>query len=178
MLILGFALLLVGGVLMEAGVTGSSLASVLRGQPDHSKATATSSSSTGTAGTVTPPASSGSPQQAQVTAAAIKIAQAKGWSQQELDAWLQIIDHESGFNPQATNSSTTAAYGLGQFFSPAPGNPILPRAQQLARNFQKYVEYGGNPTTINGQLTGMANYIQRTWGTPQVALSHDLAGSY
>lgn len=183
-LLLGFVLLLAGGVLIDAGVTGSSLASVVKGAPDHASGATTSTLASGTPANVTPTAGQGGasvvggPQQQQVTAEVNRLAARYGWDQQQVQAWLGIIQRESGFNPTIANPGTTAAYGLGQFFAPAPGNPILPRAQQIALNKQKYRDYGGNPNTIAGQLVGMANYIKQNWGTPANAYAHEQTSTY
>ena len=102
-----------------------------------------------------------------------------GWDSQEIKDWAGVIAAESGGNPAATNSSSTAAYGIGQFFAPAPNNQVLPRAQQIAANKEKYRTYGGNPNTVIGQLTAMANYIKDRYGTPAKALAHEnTAGNY
>jgi hypothetical protein len=43
----------------------------------------------------------------------------------------------------------------------------------LAANKAKYAQYGGNASTVGGQLLGMAGYIAQTYGTPSAAWAHE-----
>ena len=83
---------------------------------------------------------------------------ANGWSSQ-WNSFNNIVNAESGWNITATNPSSKA-YGLAQMLAPSGG---------LAGNKQKYVQYGGNPDTGQGQLTAMLNYIKQRYGTPDAA---------
>ena len=162
-LLLGFAELAAGVLLMVAGTTGSSLASVVRGKPDRGKAQtgvvaggaaapATSAGSTSGVGATTAA-------QGTVTASMLSsYAKAHGWDASQVAAWLGVIARESGGNPTVQNSHSKA-YGIAQFID-GPS---------------EYYTYGGNPTTVTGQLTAMANYIQQRYGTPTNALAHENA---
>jgi hypothetical protein len=51
---------------------------------------------------------------------------------------------------------------------------MLAQSGDLAANEQKYYQYGGNPGTILGQLTAMANYIASSrYGDPSAAWAHE-----
>ena len=154
-IVFGFILLLAGGVLVTTGVTGSSLASVVKGAPDHANDTG-ASGSTATSGST---ASTGSTttQQGSVTAGSLSgLASQHGWDASEVAAWLGVIAKESGGRLDAQNPSSNA-YGIAQFIN-GPS---------------EYAQYGGNATTVQGQLTAMANYIQERYGTPSAALAHE-----
>ena len=63
--------------------------------------------------------------------------------------WLKIIMRESGGSMTATNP-TSGAYGIAQGIT----GP------------KWYYQHGGNPNTMVGQLTAMANYIRGRYGSP------------
>lgn len=156
MIVFGFILVLAGGVLVTTGVTGSSLASVVKGSPDRSKdsptggGAATSTAAGSSAGATTT-------QQGSVTAGSLSgLASQHGWNASEVAAWLGVIAKESGGRLDAQNPSSNA-YGIAQFIN-GPS---------------EYAQYGGNATTVQGQLTAMANYIQERYGTPSAALAHE-----
>lgn len=168
-----FGLLGAGALALVAGVTGSSLGDVIAGKPNKVSHTSTVDAllNNGVAGvgSVLGTAASSSGSSAKVTgsvtsAMLAKIGAEHGWSGSQIDDWMEVIEKESGGNPNATNSSTQA-YGIGQFLDPTGGG--------LAANKQKYYQYGGNPNTVIGQLEGMANYIEDTYGTPSAALASE-----
>lgn len=80
-----------------------------------------------------------------------------GWSGQVQD-WLNVISKESGGSLTATNPSS-GAYGIAQFIN-GPG---------------EYAQYGGNATTMSGQLLAMGNYIRGRYGNPAAAWAHEVA---
>jgi hypothetical protein len=84
------------------------------------------------------------------------IAKAHGWGASEIAAWVAVIVKESGGSSTAQNP-TSNAYGIAQFINGA----------------SEYASYGGNSTTVIGQLTSMANYIAQRYGTPTGALAHE-----
>jgi hypothetical protein len=74
--------------------------------------------------------------------------------------WTDLFNvemREAGFNLAARNPSS-GAYGLAQFIN-GPS---------------EYYQYGGNPNTAAGQITGMLNYIRQRYGTPAGAWAHEL----
>jgi len=79
-----------------------------------------------------------------------------GWTEQQLQDWWQVIKIESGGRLNAQNPSSSA-YGIAQFISGA----------------SEYASYGGNSTSVTGQLTAMANYIAQRYGSPTEALAHE-----
>ena len=89
------------------------------------------------------------------------IGKLHGWSTAEIQAWAQIIPLESNGTITDTNSSS-GAYGIAQFIN-GPS---------------EYATYGGNSTSVMGQLTSMANYIAQRYGTPAAALSFHLANNW
>lgn len=95
-LVLGFGAILAGAVLVITGVTGSSLASVVKGQPDKSKATTPATTTPGSAVETTASgtnlAGRGN-QPGNKTAFAKAFAAATGLNEQVIMAWL---NHEQG----------------------------------------------------------------------------------
>lgn len=83
-----------------------------------------------------------------------------GWSGQIGD-WLRVINRESGGSMTATNASS-GAYGIAQFINGAG----------------EYAQYGGNSTTMAGQLLAMANYIRQRYGTPSAAWAHEMSAGW
>jgi tail lysozyme len=157
-LLLGGVLVLGGGVLIAAGYTGSSLASVVQGKPDRAKAATagSSSSSSGSASAAQVNTATGAAAPGAVNTGVASIAKTKGWGASQIAAWLAVIARESGGNLTATNKGS-GAYGIAQFID-GPS---------------EYATYGGNATTVTGQLTAMANYIEQRYGTPSAALEHE-----
>lgn len=83
------------------------------------------------------------------------ISQRMGWSTQEADVWFNnLIPSESNGTLTDTNSSS-GAYGIAQGIT----GPSW------------YHAHGGDPNTVVGQLTAMANYIRQRYGTPSAAWS-------
>ena len=89
------------------------------------------------------------------------IGAAHGWTSQEISDWAQVIKLESNGTITDTNSQS-GAYGIAQFINGAG----------------EYAQYGGNSTSVIGQLTSMANYIAQRYGNPSKALSFHLANNY
>jgi hypothetical protein len=153
-----FGLLGVGGLLLVHAVTGSSFADILQG---HVTPPSTTGAQLGVAGVgstlanvgsaLVPPGLSGS-----LSSTVNQIAADMGWDGVQANAWLQVIQMESGGSMTAKNPSS-GAYGIAQFIN-GPS---------------EYAQYGGNVNTQQGQLTAMANYIKQRYGTPSAALAHE-----
>ena len=177
---LAFAEILIGGIVATAGITGDSFGNIIKGEitrkpldgASSSGSSGGSASSHASGGGSGATAGSSKTVVGSVTTAELRqVAAGFGWDGAQISDWMQVISKESGGNPNATNSSSTAAYGIGQFF--AGNQNRLPQAQQLALNKQKYYSYGGDPNTVIGQLLGMANYIKDRYGDPAGALQHE-----
>jgi hypothetical protein len=82
------------------------------------------------------------------------------WTGAEWSALNALEMMEAGWNPSAQNPHSQA-YGIAQFIN----GPT------------EYYEYGGNPGTVIGQLTGMFNYVKARYGDPISAYAHELATS-
>jgi hypothetical protein len=83
----------------------------------------------------------------------------ENWNGLQKSDWEKVITKESGGNMHAQNPTSTA-YGLAQFLD-GPS---------------EYAKYGGNSSTVGGQLTAMANYIKGRYGDPAAAWAHE--GAY
>ena len=169
-----------GALLLTAAITNSSLGQTIQGHAK--KASSTSSLDTflgglksgkglvGSAGAAAANPSTGGSSATVVGKVSSKmladIGTPLGWDSSQIADWMAVINRESGGNPNAVNSSS-GAYGIGQFLA-SGGSP-----SNLGPNQQKYYAYGGDPTTVTGQLTGMANYIKERYGTPAAALAHE-----
>lgn len=85
------------------------------------------------------------------------------WGPGEVQAWRGVENIEDPALSLTAKNPTSSAYGLAQFIN-GPG---------------EYAQYGGNATTLVGQLAAMANYIAQRYGTPSGALLHEQrAGFY
>jgi len=85
------------------------------------------------------------------------MANAAGWGNQWGDLnYLEM--REAGYNLRAVNPSSGAA-GIAQFIN----------------GFGEYYQYGGNPNTAVGQITGFFNYIRQRYGNPSNAAAHERA---
>lgn len=164
---LAFAEVLIGGVILTAGVTGKSPSEVIQGEISGPSGSGSGS------GTRTTSAGSTSTVEGSVTTADLdKVAAGFNWNALQVADWMHVISDESGGNPNAVNSSS-GAYGIGQFLAQG-GSPT-----NLAPNEDKYYSYGGNPNSVMGQLEGMANYIKERYGNPGAALeSENVRGWY
>lgn len=80
-----------------------------------------------------------------------------GWTGAMWNALYNVEMREAGFRLDARNSSS-GAYGLAQFIN-GPS---------------EYYQYGGNPDTAAGQITGMLNYIRQRYGNPMAAWAHEM----
>lgn len=147
---LAFGSLLAGGILLEHGVT--SVKTAFAG--GTATATAAAAPQAGSTGSVT-------------SAQLASIGKQHGWSGQQLTDWMNIINAESNGTVTDTNP-TSGAYGIAQMFV---------QAGDIAANKAKYYTYGGNPDTVTGQLTAMANYIAQRYGTPSAAWTYHQANS-
>lgn len=98
---LGFASLLLGGILGIAGITGSSIHSIVQGRPDHSKVSPVTVSES------SQPTTSSKGWKSELQ----NIAKHRNWNASD---WEWIVEHESSGNPNSVNSSS-GAFGLGQF---------------------------------------------------------------
>jgi hypothetical protein len=81
------------------------------------------------------------------------IGQSHGWTTAQINDWFyRLIPSESDGTITDTNK-TSGAYGIAQGIT-GPG---------------WYYQHGGNPNTVTGQLTAMANYIATRYGDPSAA---------
>lgn len=164
-----FGLIGGGGLLLTAALTDSTLGQTIKGHANKVSTTPFGGGLIGSAGSAIANAAGGST--AKVTGKVSSsmlatIGAPLGWTGSELSDWMSVITRESGGNPNAINKSS-GAFGIGQFLA-SGGSP-----SNLGPNQQKYYDYGGDPTTVTGQLTGMANYIKERYGTPAKALAHE-----
>jgi Transglycosylase SLT domain len=172
---LGFASILLGAIVTIAGVTGSSIASVVQGKPDKSKATTPSGGASSTAGGSTAggtpgsggdapsptvagkagvAAAKGGASTAEMKELVQRISKEKGWNAAD---WEAVIEKESGWDPTATNPSS-GAFGIGQF---------------LGATKAEYRKYGSESTNPLEQIIAMSVYIQTRYGNPTAALAHE-----
>lgn len=86
----------------------------------------------------------------------LEVGKEHNWNLSQLKAWWEVISLESGGRLDAQNPHSDA-YGIAQFINGAG----------------EYANYGGSSTTVIGQLTSMANYIEERYGTPEAALAHE-----
>jgi len=162
---LGFAEIFAGGILLIAGVSGDSIGSVVKGTftwPPKpfgasgigAQASKAAASNTTTSSNATSPADAG--------AIMSQIAQSKGWSASQLQDWKNVIGAEDASYSLTAKNPTSTAYGIAQFIN----GP------------DEYYTWGGDPGTVQGQLTAMANYISNRYGDPSSAWSFHLANGY
>lgn len=91
-----------------------------------------------------------------------QIAARFGWGASEISAWRGVENIEDPAYSLTAQNPTSPAYGLAQGIT----GPSW------------YYGEGGNPNTIVGQLTAMANYIHGRYGTPSAALAFEHANNY
>lgn len=165
-LVAGFMGLLTSSVLLIAGITGSSIPSVVKGHPDHSASDfGDATRAAGDAMTTPAKAAIGDKGNNAVAPGtqghqhAAAIARQRGWS---LPDWLTLIGLESGGNAQALNP-TSGAFGIGQF---------------LGSTKTAYASRGATSTSPLRQLDAMAAYIGDRYGTPTAALAFHRQHNY
>jgi TP901 family phage tail tape measure protein len=83
------------------------------------------------------------------------------WGADQWPAFNAVEMREAGYQLTARNPSS-GAYGMAQFIN-GPS---------------EYYQYGGNPNTAVGQLTGMFNYIRQRYGTPSAAWAHEQSAGW
>lgn len=105
MLPLGFAMLIVGGIVSVAGVTGSTIHSVVQGKPDKSKAGGGGSGGGGSTSSLstTPSSAVGETPKAQaaVRKAIVAFFMGKGLTKAQAAGIAGNAQQESGLNPQS-----------------------------------------------------------------------------
>jgi resuscitation-promoting factor RpfB len=155
-LTLGFAILIVAGVLLTSLLRGRSIGEVLHGITSPTQSTsaavgALEGSSASSGLPVAPsPAEAGS-ERSLIEQTVDHIAKGMGWS---ADDWKYVIEHESGFSSTAQNPS--GAYGVGQ----ALGATKTQYPKMVAKS----------PVT---QTYGMAEYIIKRYVNPTNARRHE-----
>jgi hypothetical protein len=92
---------------------------------------------------------------------AVKTVQPAWSTGQQWTCLVNVINRESGGNLTAQNPSSNA-YGIAQFINGAG----------------EYATYGGNATTVLGQMTAMINYISQRYGSPCAAWQNELSEGY
>lgn len=140
-----------GAIVIDYGVkhTRTAIAGAATSTPATSSTTAPSTP----AGSSTSTLPTGGTQHGLVSMAALAVIGARhGWTGQQLIDWMNIIMSESNGTLTDTNTSS-GAYGIAQFIN-GPS---------------EYATYGGDATTLTGQLTAMANYIAQRYGNPSNA---------
>ena len=146
-----FAALLAGGLLVHKGATTT--------QTAFTGGSTTAPVSAASVGTVP---TSGGQQHGLVSQAALaKIGKAHGWTGQQIIDWMKVIVSESNGTLADTNPSS-GAYGIAQFIN-GPS---------------EYWTYHGDPNTLTGQLTAMANYIAERYGNPSAAWAYHQQHNY
>ena len=85
------------------------------------------------------------------------MAASVGWTGSLWTDLFNVEEREAGFNLTAQNPGS-GAYGLAQFIN-GPS---------------EYYQWGGNPNTAAGQITGMLNYIRARYGSPAGAWQSEL----
>lgn len=86
------------------------------------------------------------------------MAASRGWTGTLWNDVNSVEMAEAGWNPNAKNPSSNA-YGIAQFIN-GPS---------------EYYQYGGNPNTVAGQITGFYNYMQQRYSGPAGAWAHESA---
>jgi hypothetical protein len=173
--VLAFAEIGFGAIVLDAAIKGDSIANVVRGQAQQHPIGGTSTSSSGSGGGGTGPMASaagvtsgGGTAIGQVTYNQLnQIGAQHGWTGSQIQDWINVIRQESGGNPSATNPSS-GAYGIAQMLG-SGGH---------ASDIAKYQQYGGDASSVTGQLVAMANYIKQTYGDPAAAWAHEQSHSW
>ena len=102
MLPLGFAMLIVGGVLSLAGVSGSSIASVVKGKPDKAKAGGLGAGGTTSSSPAPPTGGAGATEsQAAVRRQIVAFFQSKGLTKAQAAGIAGNAQQESSLDPNA-----------------------------------------------------------------------------
>ena len=81
------------------------------------------------------------------------IGKSHGWTQAQIDDWFHNLIPSESNGTIADKNPGSDAYGIAQFIN-GPS---------------EYATYGGNATSVVGQLTAMANYIAGRYGNPSNA---------
>lgn len=137
-----------GGKALMEGLAG--------GIKDHSKLAIAQAAKTASS----IPVAGGGPGPGGPTAAqqyAMKVAALIGWTGAQWNALNYVAMRESGWNMYARNPSS-GAYGI---------------AQGITGPSWYYQWPGGNPNTIQGQVTGFFDYIKQRYGNPIAAAQHE-----
>lgn len=164
-LVIGLVAITGAILLLTSGITDASFADVIAGKAGElfrqnqpgATSTPTPASTAPGAKNTTPPGAVG-----KVTTAMLEtIGAAHGWSGQQITDWMNVVNQESGGNPNAVNASSGAS-GIAQFIN----------------GFGEYAQYGGSASSVTGQLTAMANYIAQRYGNPSAAWAHEQANNW
>lgn len=160
---LAFAELLVGGVLIDAGIKGASIADVVKGQAAVTPLSGNAGTpNAGQSGSTAGPAPTSGTVVGLVTWAQLHaIGAAHGWTPDQISDWGSLIKSESNGTLTDKNPSSNAI-GIAQGIT-GPG---------------WYAAHGGSFNTVTGQLTAMANYISQRYGNPSAAWAFHKANSW
>lgn len=167
---LAYASMLVGALVLIAGLTGSTIPSVAKGNPDRAKAKHPGREQASSTSSTSAPAASSAPSGPWRSTQAA-IAHQRGWS---LADWNQLIQMESGGDPTAQNPST-GAFGIGQLNPENAADPFNPRPGSTAAKYRHLGALSRNPVL---QIKAMAAYIADTYGNPTNALAHEHAAGW
>lgn len=157
-----------------AGLPAAGSAAIIpNGSGSGAQDCASSSGSTSTS-TSTSTAGLGS----SVTSAVAALAKQGGWNATQISDWENVINAESGGNPDAENASS-GAYGIAQALGHGTSGTACP---STGRN--EYGGYGltdaqaqkancGGTGAIAVQLLWMYGYLKQRWGTPSAAWANE-----
>lgn len=179
---LGFASLILGGILGIAGITGSSIASIVQGKPDRKNAKGLSSNVvTGITGTSAPPSLALGNEKA-VRKSIISFFMAKGLTRAQAAGIAGNAQQESGLNPNAPGGGLLQDIGsrspsgqgtLGQQLDAAWKELLGPESNALAalrrtrtpaeaaRVFSELFERPGVPMLSNRERYAQEAYSEK-----------------
>lgn len=92
-------------------------------------------------------------------ALAKQMAAKRGWTGSQWNAVKYVESREDASWSLTAKNPGSDAYGIAQFIN-GPS---------------EYYQYGGNPNTASGQITGFFNYMQQRYHGPQGAAAHEKA---
>jgi len=150
----GFTGSFAGSTSEAANVMGALAMGAGFGGSNGGSTTSTNGTSLGSSGT--------SPAAGNVTgtaALAKKMAAARGWTGALWNDVAFVASREDATWSLTAKNPTSPAYGIAQFIN-GPS---------------EYYQYGGNPNTAAGQITGFFNYMQQRYHGPAGAAAHEQA---
>ena len=171
----------VGGIILWSGIKGTTLSATFKdiASGNAPQAPATTASNTAATGVgASGPVTANTITSIQNYSLARLVASTYGWGAgQEFASLTEIINAESGGNPQAMNPS--GAYGIAQ----ALGHGNAATQGTYSDSYGGYgvptsTCVGANSGNATDQLVWMMAYIQQTYGDPIKAWSFHVANGY